>query len=294
MSIPEAIAKIYQAKGRPSDNPLILHGRTIEQAIPLFRNFTPLMEAIFTYFAPGPITLIAHKHHTVPDSVTAGLETVAVRIPKHPTAQQLLERCKGIPLAAPSANRSGYPSPTSAVHVLQDLQGRIPFILDGDDCPVGIESTVVDMTEEERPIIVRPGTITKESLERVTGTEFQEMVAATVAKPISPGMKYRHYAPNATVSIVHSMKDLINEIKETSKSLILISDTAKNMVLQGIGQENEMSEVVEVQLLTEKTLYSKFRYADEYQIPTVIVFCDEEVQAKKGLMNRIEKAASRV
>jgi hypothetical protein len=107
-------------------------------------------------------------------------------------------------------------------------------------------------------------------------------------------MKYRHYAPNATVSIVHSMKDLINEIKETSKSLILISDTAKNMVLQGIGQENEMSEVVEVQLLTEKTLYSKFRYADEYQIPTVIVFCDEEVQAKKGLMNRIEKAASRV
>lgn len=206
-----AVRKIFTAKGRPADNPLIVHISDLSQldnlALDVPANARRLMDA----FWPGPMTLILPKRACIPDVVSAGLSTVGIRFPNHPVARALIEAC-GCPLAAPSANRSGRPSPTRAQHVWEDMAGRIPFILDGGPCEVGLESSVIDATGEA-PVVLRPGGVTPEMIERVTGAV---RVDEHVMRPLeegevvrSPGMKYRHYAPKAQMEIYEGCPEAV-------------------------------------------------------------------------------------
>ena len=201
----EASARIFAAKGRPADNPLIAHIAGESGLAGLIAGEPcACARALMRAFWPGPMTLIFPKSPRVPREVTAGLDTVAVRMPSHPVARALI-RAAQTPIAAPSANRSGRPSPTTAAHVLEDMEGRIPLILDGGPCEVGLESTVVDVTGA-RPRILRPGGVTLEMLEGVVGDVdvdegvLHQLQAGSQAR--SPGMKYKHYAPKGEVTIV--------------------------------------------------------------------------------------------
>jgi L-threonylcarbamoyladenylate synthase len=198
----QAVQKIFAAKGRPGDNPLIAHVCDIKGVEPLVARIPPLARRAMEAFWPGPLTIVFPKSGAVPDAVTAGLDTVAVRFPSHPVARALIERA-ACPIAAPSANRSGRPSPTNAQDVYADMQGRIPLILDGGACGVGVESTVLDVSDG--PLILRPGGVTQGMLEQALGMPVRVHQAAL--KPLegearSPGMKYKHYAPKAQVVLV--------------------------------------------------------------------------------------------
>ena len=199
----EAVAKIFAAKGRPSDNPLIEHVAKKSDARKLWSRMPKQAQILMDTFWPGPLTIVAPKSDLVPDEVTAGLSTVAVRMPQNKTARALIAK-SGVPIAAPSANRSGRPSPTTAQHVLDDLGGRIPLIIDGGPCKYGVESTVLSLVGE--PTILRPGAITREMLAALIG---EVHISASILNPMkageiaaSPGMKYQHYAPSADVIIV--------------------------------------------------------------------------------------------
>ncbi len=198
----EAVQRIFEAKGRPNDNPLILHIAKKNEVKRLWRSVPDTARALMDTFWPGPLTLIFTKSCIVPDEVTAGLDTVAVRMPDHKCALALIREA-GVPIAAPSANLSGKPSPTTAEHVREDLWGKVDVILDGGPCRVGLESTVLSLIGT--PTILRPGGITKEMLEAVIGyVELSQAVLNPLAEgetAASPGMKYKHYAPDAEVIV---------------------------------------------------------------------------------------------
>ena len=198
-----AVAKIFEAKGRPQDNPLITHVACVEEIPSLVRAIPAAARKLMEAFWPGPMTLILPKADCIPDAVSAGLDTVGIRLPANADARRLI-RAAGCPIAAPSANRSGRPSPTTALHVLEDMDGRIPLILDGGACQVGVESSVIDATGEV-PVILRPGGITPEMVERVLGhVRVDEHVMSPLREgdvARSPGMKYKHYAPKAKAVI---------------------------------------------------------------------------------------------
>lgn len=209
---PEAVGRIYEAKGRPSDNPMIVHISRASDIGQLTPFITQDMIKLIDHFWPGPLTLVVKKKDNVPLRTTGGLDTVAVRMPDHPVALDLI-RLSGVPIAAPSANLSGKPSPTKADHVKDDLMGKVDGILMGGDCRVGIESTVLDLTSET-PMILRPGIITAESIEAVLekpvqldpslkGRPEEELIAK------SPGMKYKHYAPKAQMLVVEGSRDKV-------------------------------------------------------------------------------------
>ncbi len=199
----QAVLNIFAAKGRPADNPLIVHIWNREQLAGIC-DVPEIAEKLMDAFWPGPLTMLMPRKSTIPDAVTAGLSTVAVRMPSHPVAAALLKQCN-LPIAAPSANRSGKPSPTTAAHVLEDMQGIIPLIIDGGSCDVGVESTVLDICNGT-PCILRPGGVTKDMLEKVVG---EVKVAGSVLRPLqagekalSPGMRYKHYSPDGQVTLV--------------------------------------------------------------------------------------------
>ena len=195
--------KIYAAKGRPSDNPLIIHIADVKDVNRLASNVPPAAETLMEAFWPGPLTIIFKKKPEVPDTTTGGLDTVAVRMPSHPDAARLI-RESGVMIAAPSANTSGRPSPTLASHVIEDMNGRIDMILDGGAVGIGIESTIVDMTGDI-PVILRPGFITKKDLEAVLGEVLIDKAIIEPdpnLRPKAPGMKYTHYAPAGKLTIV--------------------------------------------------------------------------------------------
>ncbi len=207
----EAVLSIFAAKGRPADNPLIVHIHSRDQ-LPGLCEIPPLARPLMEAFWPGPLTMLFPKKDTVPAEVTAGLPTVAVRMPSHPVAAAMLRAC-GLPIAAPSANRSGRPSPTTAAHVLEDMRDIIPLILDGGPCEVGLESTVLDICHGD-PCILRPGGVTKEMLEGVLGRPVK--LAGSILRPLkpdekalSPGMRYRHYAPKGTVTLVEGEEEQV-------------------------------------------------------------------------------------
>ncbi|MBE7025899.1 MAG: threonylcarbamoyl-AMP synthase [Ruminococcaceae bacterium] len=205
-----AVSKIFKAKGRPQDNPLIVHVADSVQLADICI-VTPLAEKLIARFWGGPLTLILPKTDAVPRVVTAGLNTVAVRMPSHPVANALI-RLTGLPIAAPSANLSGKPSPTRASHVVTDLDGRADCIIAGGDCEWGVESTVLDLTVTP-PAILRPGAVTKEEL----AEEIGEVIYGTgVGAPKSPGMKYTHYAPSAPVYIAEGPDALERVYKAAS------------------------------------------------------------------------------
>ena len=205
----DAVLSIFAAKGRPADNPLIVHIHDRSQLNDLCE-IPPLAEPLMDAFWPGPLTLLFVRKPVVPPEVTAGLPTVAIRMPSHPVAAAMLRSCD-LPVAAPSANTSGRPSPTAAAHVLEDMNGKIPLILDGGSCDVGLESTVLDLCHG-RPTILRPGGVTKEMLESVLGQEV--LLAGSILRPLgenevalSPGMRYKHYAPKGTVTLVEGPEE---------------------------------------------------------------------------------------
>ncbi|HJB68748.1 MAG TPA: threonylcarbamoyl-AMP synthase [Candidatus Fournierella excrementigallinarum] len=200
-----AVKKIFEAKGRPQDNPLIVHIDRLEMLEGLVSGVPQGARALAEAFWPGPLTIIMPRGPKVADEVCAGLDTVAIRMPSHPVARAVIA-ASGLPLAAPSANRSGGPSPTIAQDVMADMDGRLPLILDGGACGVGVESTVVTLAGEQ-PVLLRPGFVTKEQLEGVLGSEV--LLAGAVLHKLkegeaarSPGMKYKHYAPKAHVTIL--------------------------------------------------------------------------------------------
>ena len=206
-----AVLSVFAAKGRPADNPLIVHIHDQAQLEPLC-TLPDGAQALIDAFWPGPLTILCNKKPAVPDTVTAGLPTVAVRMPSHPVARALLQACN-LPVAAPSANSSGRPSPTTAAHVMEDMKGKIPLIIDGGMCDVGVESTVLDLCHGE-PVVLRPGGITPGMISSVLGRKVQ--IAGSVLRPLrenetalSPGMRYKHYAPHAVVTLVEGPSERV-------------------------------------------------------------------------------------
>ncbi|MBE6629235.1 MAG: threonylcarbamoyl-AMP synthase [Ruminococcaceae bacterium] len=204
-----AAKAIYEAKGRPSDNPLIIHVAAPEDAEP-YAVTSEIYYRLAAQFMPGPLTVILSKKETIPHAVTGGLDTVAVRCPAHPVARALIEAV-GAPVAAPSANRSGRPSPTCAAHAIEDLSGRVAAIIDGGECEVGLESTIIKL-EGDKGILLRPGAITADALSCVCEVSIAPAVTAALAeneRPLSPGMKYRHYAPHAPLVLLDGAQDAV-------------------------------------------------------------------------------------
>lgn len=273
-----AVRKVFDAKGRPADNPLIVHVAAVEDIHRIAVRLPPLFGVITARFFPGPLTIIVDKHPDVPDIVTAGLPSVAVRMPAHDVALALI-RAVGEPLVAPSANRSGRPSPTSAQHVLDDLDTRIAAVLDGGICTIGIESTVISLRGNQIAIL-RPGSITKEELEEATG---QGAVYADMGKsevPVAPGMKYRHYAPQARIILAHTQQEVQQRLQGARMKVIRV---LANEPIEGAE---------DVRLLCAATLYAEFRQADADGMEEIVLLCSSDIQGDKGLMNRILKAAA--
>ena len=292
-----AAQKIYAAKGRPSDNPLIVHIYDKAQLGELVSSVPPKAEALMAAFWPGPLTLVLPRAQAVPDCVTGGLATVGIRMPDHPAALALLKAC-GLPLAAPSANTSGKPSPTHAEHVYHDLAGRIAGIIDGGPTTVGLESTVLDVTAEP-PVILRPGGVTQEAIEHVIGpVEADTSLKAAEEVPKAPGMKYKHYAPEAAVVICQGTPEVI-----AGQLRAVLSEERRPLGLM-ISEETaallgEVPPEVSVRILGRRSqpetlaheLFDALRWFDD-QLAEVIYtesFPDEEIGA--ALMNRLQKAA---
>ena len=298
----EAAAKIYAAKGRPSDNPLILHIADFETVNTLAEGISEDAWKVMETFWPGPLTIILKKKEIVPYGTTGGLDTVAIRMPSHPVARELIQVSK-IAIAAPSANTSGRPSPTTAQHVMQDLDGKIEMILDGGKVGIGIESTIVDMTREE-PMILRPGYVTKPMLEEVIGKKVA-IDPAILSKegmegirPKAPGMKYKHYAPKGDLSIVtgdqmekviEKINELVEEkIKEGYKVGIIATDETikqyKNGTVKSIGSRAD-------EVSISGGLYSILREFDDEEIDFIYSEGFEQDDFGQAIMNRLLKAA---
>ena len=294
-----AVREIFAAKGRPADNPLIVHIWDREQLAQVC-HVPPLAEKLMDAFWPGPLTLLMPRRESIPLVVTASLPTVAVRMPSHPVAAALLKACN-VPVAAPSANRSGKPSPTTAHHVLEDMDGRIPLILDGGDCEVGVESTVLDISGET-PCILRPGGVTKAMLETVLP---RVEVAGSVLRPLqpgekalSPGMRYKHYAPVGTVTLVEGQEaqvvaachKLYQQAEAAGQRACILCFTEHIPQLAGchveaLGSKKRPEEVAH-------RLFALLREMDEQQMEAIF----SEVMPPEGVglavMNRLGRAAA--
>ena len=276
----EAVQKIYTAKGRPQDNPLIAHIASVQEVLRIAREIPDDFYRLAESFFPGVLTIILRRNLDVPSIVSAGLDTIAVRMPAHEIALSIITAI-GQPLVAPSANRSGKPSPTNAQHVLEDLNGRIAAVVDGGQCRVGIESTIVDILTEI-PMIVRPGLITCEEIESVLGKNVSMYSGKASTKSIAPGMKYRHYAPNAVVKLMASWQEIFDEIHKHPqlKRIILSTETAPQELKSHTHS------------LSSTTIYGEFRRADAEDFREILILCNDTVQNNVALMNRISKAAS--
>lgn len=292
---PQAAKKIYEAKGRPSDNPLILHISKREELDAIAARIPETAEKLMDAFWPGPMTLIFEKTKAVPYETTGGLDTVAVRMPSHEGARQLIESA-GVPVAAPSANTSGRPSPTTAEHVKEDLWGRIDMIIDGGLVGIGVESTIIDVTEET-PTILRPGHITKNMIAKVIGTVQMDAGLSGVdpsVKPKAPGMKYRHYAPKASMTVIQGKKEaVIRRIEELAaeypkeKVGILATDETLSCYTHGqvvsAGSRNEHT--------IEQGLYRALREFDHMGVSVIFSESFADDDRSEAIMNRLLKAA---
>lgn len=297
----QAVNRIFKAKGRPNDNPLIVHIAKAEDIEPLVLGVPPKVYPLIDTFWPGPLTIILKKSHRVPDETTAGLDTVAIRMPNHPIALNLIEK-SGVPIAAPSANSSGRPSPTTAQHVLDDLSCVIPMVLDGIyPCKVGLESTVLDMSGEI-PTILRPGGVTPEMLEDLLG---YVRVDKAILRPLengqapkSPGMKYIHYAPRAKVIIfrARTLEAMVGEINEIAgkcvrkgqKVGILGTDETIHRYKEGyiisLGSRKDPSSMA-------ARLFAALREFDAIGVDVILTEWVDEREEGLAIMNRMIRAA---
>jgi len=295
---PEVVKKIYVAKGRPSDNPLIVHIGHSEDVVKYVKKVPDKARLLMQAFWPGPLTMIFEKNASVPDLITGGLNTVAIRVPSHPVAIGII-RASGLPIAAPSANLSGKPSPTSAKHVIEDLKGRVELIIDGGDATIGLESTVLDMTQAV-PMILRPGGVTKAMIEGVIGeVTFDPYLLNIGAKevPRAPGMKYRHYAPKGQVKLYRgkgtAVIDHINQeikaaVKEGLKAGVIASteDVSRYNceIVLDIGGKNKPDQVA-------ANLFKSLREMDDLEVDVIFTRAFSEESIGTATMNRLLKAA---
>ncbi|CAM4042973.1 MULTISPECIES: L-threonylcarbamoyladenylate synthase [Bacillus] len=288
----EAIAKIFEAKGRPSDNPLIVHIGTKSQLDGIVKEIPPVAEKLMEHFWPGPLTIILPRKEGISEKVTAGLNTVGVRMPDHPVALALIEEAN-VPVAAPSANRSGRPSPTLASHVYEDLNEKIAGIVDGGATGVGVESTVIDCTSDV-PTILRPGGITKEQLEAVIGTvSLDPALKDEKEKPKSPGMKYTHYAPKAPLSIVEGSREFIQRLVDEKKEEgfkvgVLTTEEYQHVynadVVLSCGVRSDLASVA-------TKLYDVLRTFDASEVDVIFSESFPNEGIGNAIMNRLTKAA---
>lgn len=294
----KAIEKIFKAKGRPIDNPLIVHVSDLKMLRRIVDKPSKIQLELISYYWPGPLTIIFRKKKIISDLATADMPTVAVRMPSHPVALALIKEANK-PIAAPSANLSGRPSPTRAEHVMKDLGGKIPMILDAGSTEFGVESTVIDLSGEHG-IILRPGPITKEDLTPLIG-EAQLYSLKKGEKPVSPGMKYRHYAPSVPLILVcggpNGIVDKVRSIAEAERKKgkrigVLCTDETKDRYPE---------EMVKVSLgsrfspyLLAKNLYHALRTLDDMGLDMIIAEGFPENGIFVTLMNRLRKASSQV
>ncbi|MET3684152.1 L-threonylcarbamoyladenylate synthase [Alkalibacillus flavidus] len=289
----DAVGKIFTAKGRPADNPLIAHVGRRDVVYDYVTNVSPQAEQLMDAFWPGPLTLIMPAQTTLASNVTAGLTTVGFRMPDHPVALALLQAAD-IPVAAPSANRSGKPSPTAAEHVLHDLDGRINEVVDGGKTGVGVESTVIDMTLGV-PMILRPGGVTRADIEAVIGPVDVAPSLQDDVAPRSPGMKYKHYAPDCPIWIVtgetDAMQRVAYELAQDGKRVgFLVSDErAKELATNDVFTLGSKGDLIAV----TSHLYDRLRQIDmsDYDVILAEAFSKEGIGT--AFMNRLEKAASK-
>ena len=295
---PESSKKIYEAKGRPSDNPLIIHIAEMKDLYTITTGVSDKALQLAENFWPGPLTMILKKSSNVPYETTGGLDTVAVRMPDNRIALEFIKKAGGF-IAAPSANLSGRPSPTEASHVLEDMHDRIDFIIDGGSSTIGLESTIVDMTEDV-PIILRPGYITMNSLSRVVGDVVYDpaiLDSNSDEAPRAPGMKYRHYAPKGELSIVKGDKDKVIEYikKQTEEALkagdrvgiIATEETYLNYsdtVVQNVGSRDDEATIA-------RRLYAVLRDFDVEDVNRIYSEEFDTPNMGQAIMNRLIKAA---
>lgn len=290
----DAARKIYAAKNRPSDNPLIIHVARPEDA-EKYAITSDLYYKFAKAFMPGPLTVIMPRKDTIPLSVTGGLESVAVRCPSDPIAHKLIE-LTGVPIAAPSANLSGKPSPTNASHVADDMDGRVDMIIDGGECDIGLESTII-MLEGERVTLLRPGGITYDALccvhDEILISDAITSKLAENERPLSPGMKYRHYAPAAPLVLLEGKEDdIVRFLKSESKSgkCLILCYTEETGLLPSdriidIGSENDMS-------TQAKRLFSALRNADKLSPKMIYAHLPKKDGIGLALYNRMIRASA--
>ena len=295
---PESSKKIYAAKGRPSDNPLIVHIADKKDLYRIVREVPEKAKKLMEAFWPGPLTMIFYKNELVPQATTGGLDTVAVRMPSDRIAAAFIRAAGGF-VAAPSANVSGRPSTTTAAHVEEDLSGRIEMILDGGQAVIGLESTIVDMSVEP-PVILRPGAVTKEMMEAVIGPlEVDKAIIApdSGVKPKAPGMKYRHYAPRADLAVVEGSTEAviaaINQLAEEAEAEgkrvgIIATDETKERYPKGLvlslGARKHEEEIAQ-------HLFEVLRDFDETDVDCIYSEAFDEASIGPAIMNRLLKAA---
>ncbi len=288
-----AVRRIFDAKNRPADNPLIVHVACAEQLDELCEvngNAKKLMAAYW----PGPLTLLLPRKAAVPDVVTAGLASVGVRMPSHPVAHEMLKIC-GLPIAAPSANRSTRPSPTTAQHVMEDMNGRIPLILDGGACDVGVESTVLDLTHET-PVVLRPGAVTPAMIAQVCGSVS---VADSVMRPLkegeaapSPGMRHKHYAPRGKMTILRGDEqrviETVKKAYDASENACILAMT-RHVAAYGDRRVMDMgANDAEI----AHNIFALLRQADALHIDRLFAEGVDSTDVGLAVMNRMARAAA--
>lgn len=295
---PRSSEKIYKAKGRPSDNPLIVHIADMEKLGAVVSEVPENAKRLAKQFWPGPLTMIFHKSDIVPRETTGGLDTVAVRMPVHPVALELIRAAGGY-VAAPSANRSGRPSPTVAKYVIEDMDGRIEMIIDGGDVEIGLESTIIDLTAV-KPVILRPGYITGQMLEQVLSGVEEDctmMRADSGQAPKAPGMKYRHYAPKGDLTIVAGeemrvveyINTQVNDLrKENKKTGVIGTDTSiakyEADICKSVGDRNDEAAIA-------RELYRVLRELDDEDVEIIYAESFSDSGFGQAIMNRLLKAA---
>lgn len=305
----EAVLSIYEVKGRPGDNPLIVHLAHTGLIPTVVADIPPMAVPLIDRFMPGPLTLVMRRGPTIASAVSAGLDTVAVRCPSHPVAQAFLSMA-GVPVAAPSANLSGRPSPTQVRHVLEDMDGKIPFVIDGGACEVGLESTVLDVTGEV-PVLLRPGAVTAKQIREACGLLPRVATGGAQGPVRSPGMKYRHYAPRAAVLVgvgrslaarAHHTAELVREevaaghsvgVFASSKAILLIKEMQKTA-----PEENWPVRMVSYGELDDSVqasarLFDAFRTLDASGVDRIVVQSLPEKGMGAAYMNRVRKASAR-
>lgn len=291
---PAAIKKIFAAKGRPADNPLIVHIGNIDMLDGIVSEFSKTAQKLAEKFWPGPLTIVMPKGDKICDETSAGLSSVGVRMPSNEIAREIINRSK-VPFSAPSANLSGKPSPTTATAVFDDMNGKIPLIIDGGICDAGVESTVISVLEEI-PIILRPGIITKEEIEAVLNTPVK--VAKEVTEGVkdgsivrSPGMKYKHYAPNATVTIVsgslESFVDFVSKNQSENTIVMCFDGEEQLMPVQAIsyGKKDDAKSQAH-------NLFAVLRELDQKNAKQVFVRCPETEGVSLAVYNRLIRSAA--